>query len=295
MTGKDYYRILGLSEKASEEDIKKAYRRLALQYHPDRNPENKAAAEERFKEVSEAYGVLIDREKRRQYDRFRRVGPKDGFTQWGFRHSQEDIFRDVFRSPNASDIFRDLGSEFERFGFRFDENFFKEVFFGKKGFFFGGIFFGGPMRSGGTFKSYRSFGDLFGNRTDRMRTGFDEKVVDHGRKSGVSEGLLGKAGRKIGRYLLEKILGEKGRRTLAGYPQRETCLYHSLSIAPEEAASGTTVTISYKRGTEKEKLTVKIPAGTKPGTRLRLKGKGLENRRGQPPGDLFLKVNVKKV
>ena len=83
-TTRDYYEILGLSKDTSAEDIKKTYRKLALQYHPDRNKE--AGAEEKFKEISEAYAVLSDPEKRTQYDRFGHAGI-DG------QYSAEDIFR----------------------------------------------------------------------------------------------------------------------------------------------------------------------------------------------------------
>ena len=83
-TTRDYYEILGLSKDTSAEDIKKTYRKLALQYHPDRNKE--AGAEEKFKEISEAYAVLSDPEKRAQYDRFGHAGI-DG------QYSAEDIFR----------------------------------------------------------------------------------------------------------------------------------------------------------------------------------------------------------
>jgi curved DNA-binding protein len=71
---KDYYRILGVSESASEDEIKKAYRRLAKKHHPDANPSNRKGSEEKFKEISEAYDVLSDPQKRRQYDEIRRYG-----------------------------------------------------------------------------------------------------------------------------------------------------------------------------------------------------------------------------
>ncbi|MRR07175.1 MAG: J domain-containing protein, partial [Deltaproteobacteria bacterium] len=97
MSDKDYYQILGLTKKASAEEIKKAYRKMAVKYHPDKNPGNKAA-EETFKEISEAYAVLSDPQKKAQYDQF----GSNGFHQ---RYSQEDIFRNF----DFGDIFKDMG------------------------------------------------------------------------------------------------------------------------------------------------------------------------------------------
>ena len=97
MEYKDYYQILGLKKGASSEEIKKAYRKLAIKYHPDKNPGNKEA-EEKFKEINEAYAVLSDNQKKAQYDQF-------GSTDFHRRFSQEDIFRGF----DVGDIFKDMG------------------------------------------------------------------------------------------------------------------------------------------------------------------------------------------
>ncbi|MDE1825158.1 MAG: DnaJ domain-containing protein [Candidatus Micrarchaeota archaeon] len=101
---KDYYHVLGVSKTASQDEIKKAYRDLALKFHPDRNKEK--SAEATFKEINEAYAVLGDPQKRQQYDSF---GPQ----QFGQRYNTEDIFRDF----NTEDLFKDIfGQNFGQFG-----------------------------------------------------------------------------------------------------------------------------------------------------------------------------------
>ncbi len=111
MAKRDYYEMLGLSRDASEEEVKKAYRRQAMQYHPDRNPGDKEA-EEKFKQASEAYEVLIDPKKRSTYDRFGHEGLGDTFSRGGFQWSDfthatdfEDIFENLFGEGFVGDIF----------------------------------------------------------------------------------------------------------------------------------------------------------------------------------------------
>lgn len=104
MDEKDYYKILGLSRDVNINDIKKAYRKLAMEYHPDKNPGNKKA-EEKFKEIGEAYAILSDPQKRRQYDQFGHVGSRaGGGFEWGGFQDPFDIFREVFGGGFA-DIF----------------------------------------------------------------------------------------------------------------------------------------------------------------------------------------------
>lgn len=109
MSKRDYYEVLGVSKSATEEELKKAYRKLAIQYHPDKNPDNKEA-EEKFKEAAEAYEVLSNKEKRQRYDQFGHAGMNGGGGFGGGSMNMEDIF------SHFGDIFGDMGgSPFESF------------------------------------------------------------------------------------------------------------------------------------------------------------------------------------
>ena len=283
---KDYYKILGVPRNATQEEIKKAYRRLALKYHPDRNRGNKEA-EEKFKEINEAYAVLSDPEKRKQYDMF-------GSVEFEKRYSQEDIFRGF----NFENIFRDLGIDFD-FGrfFRFGE--------GTKGF---------------TFDLSGLFSDLFGTYKSRSSRQFDfeqemvlelpvtiEEVAQGGEKI-LSIAPLGKPekvkvhippGVKEGQKLrlpAKGPIGPDGRR-------RDLFLKIKIEPHPIFERDGRDLIISrevplssFFLGGEVEiptvygkKIKAKIPPGTKPGAKLRLKGLGLPGENGAK-GDLYVKL-----
>jgi DnaJ-class molecular chaperone len=124
---KDYYSILGVPRKASDEEIKKAYRKMAMQYHPDRNPGKEKWANEKFKEINEAYGVLGDPKKRRQYDQFGMVGN----------------IGDIFGSPFTATTFEQTMKDFSGAGLRFD--FLDDIF-------------GDFLKGRGSSFSFRSFG-----------------------------------------------------------------------------------------------------------------------------------------
>ncbi len=271
MTGKDYYKILGVGRRATDEQIKQSYRKLALQNHPDRNPGN-PRAEERFKEISEAYGVLIDPEKRRRYD----AGHAPFAKRYGY--SQEDIFRDMFRNPTAYELFRELSKEFEKYGVRFDQRFMNRVFFGGKGIFFGGIFFGGPIL-GGT-AALRGF-----TRTSSFDRTTRDPFLSKRKHTAPKEGLLSRVGRKVKTLLLGQSSGPMNR------SNSRDMTYH-VTLTKEEAASGSKIRIAFERGRTPEKLDVKIPPGTRSGSRLKLKGKGMPNPRGGQPGDLYLHIRI---
>jgi molecular chaperone DnaJ len=120
MAKRDYYEVLGVPKDASPEDIKKAYRKLAFKYHPDKNPGNEKEAEEKFKEVSEAYEVLGDSQKRATYDQFGHAGMQGAFSGGGFSWSDFthfDDLRDVFEDFNLSDVFEGFGESIFGSGF----------------------------------------------------------------------------------------------------------------------------------------------------------------------------------
>ena len=277
---RDYYRILGVGREASPEEIKKAFRQLALQCHPDRNPGDQHA-EERFKEVSEAYGVLIDPEKRQNYDFIRERGSGRSAGP-GFRYTQEDIFGDMFRNPGSGDIFAELNREFARMGFRFDPQFFDHLFFGGRGVYFRGVIFGGP---GGI--RLESFDPRAGFSSQGITNSIplmEQIFIPRG--TGIKGRLVSWAGRKLFGFLLRKIAGKAPEP--AGNADLD--LAFALPMEREEASDPTVKEVSYRLDGKTESLRVKIPPGVQDGMTLRLRGKG--KRQGQNVGDLYLKVKL---
>jgi molecular chaperone DnaJ len=254
MTRSDYYKILGVSRNASEEEIKKAYRKLALQHHPDRNPDNKEA-EEKFKEAAEAYEVLQDPEKRDLYDRFGHEGLKgtgfSGFT--GF----EDIF------TSFGDIFEDM------FGFGAFGSQRKARYEPVKG---------ADLRYDITI----SLRDAAFGKEENIE--IDKRVhCDACRSSGVEPGTQPQTC---------SYCGGKGQvvRTQGFFTVSTTCPKcrgaGTIITHPCKKCHGKGKIKSRKM------LNVKIPPGVESGMRLRLKGEGEEGERGGPSGDLYVFMNV---
>ncbi len=271
---KDYYQILGIPDDASHEDIKRVFRKLAFKYHPDTNPGNEKQAEEKFKEINEAYGVLGDKDKRRQYDFAKKgqfVGYGPGYE--GFQYSQQDIFRDIFSNRV---MFDELNRMFNQAGLRFDQDFLNRVFFQGGGAIF--QFFATPDGTGQ--RTYR-----FGGRPIHQQPYPQTKAF--GYRPSLIERLLSRIVVKIGRYTLRKLFGFQ----YEPLPEQNLDQHIELEISLAEAAAGGEKQVNYKRDNRLKKLMVKIPRGVKSGTKIRLKGMGIIE--GKKSGDLYLHIKVK--
>lgn len=288
----DYYKVLGVNKNATKEEIKKAYRKMAMKYHPDHAKGDKGS-EEKFKKISEAYAVLSDDEKRKQYDTF----GSEGFQQ---RYSQEDIFRGF-----------DLGDILREFGFGG---------FGGAGGGRGGSFrfsFGGREGSYGQQSPFESFG---GGRQAQMK-GSDLvyelpltlQEVMTGTSKTVSFEHKGRSERVAVKIPPGMVTGKKLRLSGKGEPSpygggtpgdlyvqakvlddpdfsvEGQDLTTNRDIRISEALLGTNLTVPTPEGKE---LSLKVPAGTRSGTRMRLSGHGLPAMRGGKRGDLFVRIHV---
>jgi curved DNA-binding protein len=285
----DFYQILGVPRDASQEDIQRAYRTLARTYHPDVNHD--PAAEDRFKEVSEAYDVLSDPQTRRRYDAFGR----------DFRQVPEDVDPETWRRARA-------GARREaRAGAGAGQG-------GPGGFSFsegdidlddllGGIFggrFGGARRGWGPIpgadqeaeieltveEAYRGGRRSVTLSSDGTRRSFDVTipagVMDGQRIRLAGQGGRGSDGAGHGDLYLIVRIAPHPRYRLDGRD-----LFVELRLAPWEAALGTSVAVDTPGGEVK----VKVPGGTSSGRRIRLAGRGLPNPKGKP-GDLYAEARI---
>jgi curved DNA-binding protein len=287
--GQDFYQILGVPRNASQDEIQRAYRKLARQYHPDVNHD--PAAEDRFKDVSEAYNVLSDPQTRRRYDAFGA----------DFRQVPEDVDPETWRRSRAgvgagagARGAAGAGSARGTGGFSFgDGNIDIEDLLG-------GFFGGRAARGWGPIRGADQEAELeitveeayHGTRRSITLSGDGARAtLDVNVPPGVTDGqrirLAGQGGRGIegaangDLYLIVRIAPHP-RYRLAGRD-----LSVDLLLAPWEAALGTSVAVDTPGGEAK----VKVPSGTSTGRRLRLRGRGLPNRRGKP-GDLFVEAKI---
>jgi curved DNA-binding protein len=293
MSGKDYYQILGVSKSAAADEIKKAYRKLAMKYHPDRNKGDKGA-EAKFKDISEAYAVLSDAEKRKQYDMFGAEGFQSRFTQ-------EDIFRDF-----------DFGSIFKEFGFgggARGSNIFSQ-FFGGTGqthFRGGGSPFDSPFGTHGARPRGMKGQDLVYELSITLEeaTKTTEKVISYqvggDQKNEVSVKIP--AGISTGKKLRLQGKGQPG---VHGGPPGDLYiqirvlnhplfkrngddLYVTRNIKFSEASLGTEIEVPT---IDEKTLRLKIPSGTQGNAKFRLKGYGMPHMNGNGRGDAYVQVNI---
>lgn len=278
---KDYYQVLGVSENADKDEIKKKYRELAKKYHPDRNKGNKAA-EEKFKEISEAYQVLNDDEKRRQYDNMRRFGgfgagaQQGGFPGGGRFYTDADfsqVFGDRF---NINDLFRGGG-----LGDIFSSLFGENVRARHSGSF--GRREGGPQKG----RDIRAELDV---SVSQAASGTSRKIrlgVPNTCDACGGQGTVAGKGETIcprchGSGQITHVQGN--------FSISRPC----PSCLGRGVLPGQTCSVCNGAGVTKKKKTIRvtIPAGVKNGETIRLRGLGYPGAAGGPTGDLVIKVNV---
>jgi len=256
MAKRDFYEILGVAKGASEDEIKKSYRKLAMKYHPDRNPDNKEA-EEKFKEVKEAYEMLTNPEKRDAYDRYGHAGvdPNSGMGGGMGAGGFGDAFGDIF-----GDIFGGGGGR------------------GGRG--------GGPQVYRGADLRYNLEITL-----DQAAHGFDTTIrVPSWDKCDTCHGSGAKPGTQP--ITCTTCAGHGQVRMQQGFFSiQQTCpkCHGSGKIVPEPcAACGGAGRIKRNKTLE-----VKIPAGIDNGMRIRSSGNGEPGTNGGPPGDLYVEIHIK--
>jgi len=271
MSKRDYYEVLGIAKTAGADEVKKAYRNLALKYHPDRvSADKKKEAEEKFKEMSEAYEVLIDPQKRQNYDQYGHAGVESQFRQGGFSwqdfHHFDDL-KDIFGGIDVSDLFRGFGVGGDIFGESY----------------------GGGRRSGGRRGSDLEF---------QMEISFEdaafgtEKTISIPRHETCERcgGTGAKAGSKR-----ERCPDCGGR----GQVSSSSGFFNLIQTCGTCGGEGTTIKTPCPecggRGRVKTKrnIKVKIPAGVDSGSRLRIHGEGEAGERGARRGDLYILIYVR--
>jgi molecular chaperone DnaJ len=251
----DYYDVLGVPRNASEADIKSAYRKLALKYHPDRNPGDKAA-EEKFKEAAEAYAVLADPEKRARYDRFGHAGVSGPSGAPGGPGFNADIFAD----------FSDILGDFFGFGGGFG---------GRRG---------GPIRGADLrFDLEIQFDESYAGLETTIQIPREEHC-DTCKGSGAAPGTS--------RETCEQCRGTGQVRFQNGFlvvarPCGRCGGTGQIVRHPCSACRGTGRVVRDRR------VTVRVPAGIADGQRLRVQGEGEHGAQGGPPGDLYVVIHVK--
>ncbi|MEM2760234.1 MAG: molecular chaperone DnaJ [Nitrososphaerales archaeon] len=272
MSQRDYYDILGVPRNAGKDEIKQAYRKLALKYHPDRN--KSPDAEEKFKEISEAYAILSDDEKRRVYDMYGHEGVRG-------RYTAEDLFRGA--EFNFDEIFKDLGFDFAGTGgFRsiFD------VFFGREPF--GGFGFGGRRKGEDiVYDATITLEDVLHGKQLEIevpKVGRCDNCNGSGAMPGTKPRICSICN---GQGQVKHVLEQSRFKTFVSIEPCRTCHGKgSIIDRPCNVCNG-------KGEIRKpKKVRIKIPPGIEDGNAIRVPGEG-ESLAGGSSGDLYVRINVK--
>lgn len=297
MPTKDFYKILGVSKAATEDEIKKAYRKLAAQHHPDKNPGNKSA-EEKFKEISEAYSVLSDKEKRSQYDQFGFAGAGYGGSQ-GFHGGQGPFSGQYKGNPfGQGQGFKGFDPNSEGFQDSFSDLF--GDFFGGRGGAAGGFSQGRSRNKRGSDLKYNLSVTL-----EEVQTGTDKVVSFIRQKAGHDEtaklSIRVPAGVKAGQKLKLRGEGDSGTSGEAGdlyvhiqiqthtlFEREENDIKLDLPLSFVDAILGATLEVPTLSG----RVSLKVPPGTTSGQVFRLKGKGLPLFGSSQLGDQHVRVMI---
>jgi len=266
MQQKDYYKILGVERNATQKQIKEAYRKLAFEYHPDRNNNSKSASE-RMKEINEAYSVLSDPYKRKQYDALYTQFGSSGYERFRQKYTDEDIFR----GSDINRIFDDLA---KAFGFRSANEIFTDLYGSKYQTFE----FRGP---GFSARGYV----IFDSGKERPRIWQRSEGSNRSKKAPPFPPLLSRIFGKIAGYALRKLTGIE-------IPEKGKDLKDAILIPPHLAQRGGEIRYFHRNGAKQKELAVKIPPGVKDGQQLRLKGMGTPGKKGGEPGDLYLRIRI---
>ena len=289
---KDYYEVLGVDKNADDAAIKKAYRKLAKKYHPDTNAGN-AEAEKKFKEISEAYAVLSDKEKRKEYDQFGNgdfeYDPNQGYQEFHFEGgNMDDIMEELFGHMGG------MGHMGGGFGSDRSHRSSRSSFY-NNGFDngFDGGFAGSSMNNNIETEMTISFDDaVFGcdkliSLQDPHSSAAPKKLKVHipaGIASGQTVRLKGKGRTSAGDLLIKVTVEEK-----IGYERKGMDIYTTVNIPYEIAALGGETTIPTLYGNVK----CKIKEGTQSGCKIRLKGKGVVSMKNSSQyGDQYATVQI---
>ena len=250
----DYYQVLGIEKDVEAGEIRDAYRKLALKYHPDRNNGDPESAE-KMKSLNEAYAVLSNPQKREDYDLMR---DRYGSSAYGqFRQNYSD--QDIFRGSDINKVFEELAKSFGLRGF---EDIFRDAYG----------------------NGYRTF-EFRSNGMNGRGYVFTSNVGRGGENSAQIPHMEGGLG-KIVRFAFKKLSGIE-------LPEKGRDIADVIRLEPREAKTGGSREYTHW-GRDKKKIMIKIPAGVNDGQKIRLAGMGEDGKGGAEPGDLYLKVHIKK-